>query len=300
MSKKILLIGGTGFIGKHVLKILIAAGHQVRVLSRSQAGNNGAQYIKGSLLDINSLQRALEGQQVIIQTAQFSGHPVERPWKGAEYTYQGLDGQGTENVTEALKFVGSKPEQYIYVSGAGAGAEHNYSWLKAKKRAEAAIKASGVPYTIFRPSWVYGQGDQSMSKFVLFAKYLPFFPVIGDGTAPVNPLWVEDLAQIIAKAVANPEASNKTIEPGSPEINMALVAKTVLRAVGEDKPILYHPKPLMKLAGLFAQFVPGSPLSPKSVDFLMMDVHLQNLQQNVFGVQIKNLEEGLRSSGLVK
>ena len=85
-----------------------------------------------------------------------------------------------------------------------------------------------------------------MSKFIWFAKYLPFFPVIGDGNTPVNPIYVEDLAQIIVNAIGQEKALNKIIELGSPELTMKEVAEIVLKMTGKQKPLIYHPKTMMK------------------------------------------------------
>ncbi|MDX1918695.1 MAG: NAD-dependent epimerase/dehydratase family protein [Candidatus Caenarcaniphilales bacterium] len=296
MSEKVLVVGGSGFIGGAVIKILKAKGYQVKILSRYKKGEA---YISGDLLEPDSLVRAVEGNDYVIQAAQFPGHPVERPWLGEAYTYEGLDGQGTVNLVRAIQEVKPALQRLIYLSGAGAGLGDDYPWLRAKRLAEGAVKGSGVPYTILRPSWVYGKGDRSMSKFVLFAKYLPFFPVIGDGKAPVNPVWVEDLAHIIVASLKAAELQNQTVEIGSRELTMLEVARTVLRLTGQSKPIIPHPKPLMKLGGLFAQFIPGSPLSPGSVEFLTMDVHLGDLAESIAGVKIHSLEEGLLKSGLM-
>jgi NADH dehydrogenase len=312
MSKKILLIGGTGFIGKTVLdKLLHLTSYQIRILSRSKhkSTDSRIEYFQGDLLNLNDLIAAVKGVDIVIQSAQFKGHPVERPWLGAEYTYLGFDAKATQNTVKAIEYsqVTNNIKQYIYLSGAGSGdnlkntSSKQYNWTKAKQIAESSIKDSGIPFTIFRPSWVYGKGDQSMSKFILFAKYLPVFPVIGDGKAPVNPVCVEDLAQMIINSLENQEVQNKIIEIGSlPEMNMKQVAQIVLKSVGAShKPIICHPKPLMKLAGIFAQFIPFSPISPNSVEFLTMDVHLQNLKEEILGVKIKSLESGLQESGLI-
>lgn len=297
MLKNILLIGGNGFIGQKIASKLPEG--SFKILTRQNKKQES--FIKGDLLDLNSLIQALEDTEYIIQSAQFAGHPVERPWLGSEYTYEGLDARGTENIVKAIHYAGKQGriKQFIYLSGAGAGADlsnNNFPWLRAKKRAEKAISESGIPFTIFRPSWVYGQGDISMSKFIFFAKYLPFFPVIGDGNAPVNPVLVDDLAQIIVNSMNQEKAFNQIFEVGSPELKMKQVAKIVLQSVNKQKPLLYHPKPLLKLIGLFSQFLPFSPISPSSVDFLTMDVHLNNLQSELFGIKIKNLEEGLEQS----
>ncbi len=311
-QKNILFLGGNGFIGRNAIaEIQKLNKYKIFVLTRQiplkSSPNELIEFVQGDILNIESLKNVLKTQKIniIIQSVQFKGHPVERPWLGKEYTYHGLDAAGTENLMQAISETqqAENIEQIIYLSGAGAGqANSNYSWTQAKHRAEKAIIDSKINYTILRPSWVYGKGDQSMSKFVLFAKYLPFFPLIGNGSAPVNPIWVEDLAKIIANSLESKVALNQIINIGSlPELNMKEVAKIVLQAVNGkvNKPIIPHPKPLMKLIGTFAQFLSFSPLSPNSVEFLTMDIRLKDLKEEILDCRIHSLEKGLSLSGLI-
>jgi NADH dehydrogenase len=193
-------------------------------------------------------------------------------------------------------------QRYVYFSGAGVDHDHlSYPWLRAKREAEQAITDSGVPYTILRPSWVYGRGDSSMSKFVNMGRYLPAFPLLGDGSAPVNPIWIGDIAELVPVLLESEEAIGDKLTLGCPEqMTMRQVARTVLEELGMPrKPLVPQPKPLLKLAGAGAQFLPSSPLSPGSVDFLTMDVRLGQLPRDVYGIEIKPLREGLRASELL-
>ena len=292
---KILLIGGNGFIGQAVYRKLDPA--QTWILGKKKLSSQ-ANYLQADLLDLTSLIEALSLEKFthIVQSVQFAGHPVERPWLGAEYTYLGLDATATQNILKALEYLDLKKEikQYIYLSGAGAGdLSSQYNWTKAKQIAEKALQNSGLDYTILRPSWVYGKGDRSLSKFIFFAKYLPVFPLIGDGQSKVNPIWVEDLAEIIHRSLGNPASYQQIYELGSLELTMKEVASIVLKQYGQNKLIMTHPKALMKLIGLFTQFFPFSPISPGSVDFLTMKVQTPNLQQKLWEVSIRNLPEGL-------
>ncbi len=303
-QQRVLFIGGSGFIGSAALKELSEQRPDLALsvfsTGKRRLAVSGVETFVGSLLDFNSLLPALEKADYIVQCVQFPGHPVERPWLGSQYTYKGCDGAGTQNIVRALEHLGrvDSIQNYLYLSGAAVG-ESKYNWNVAKRMAEKALRDSGVKHVILRPSWVYGKGDRSMSLFVLFARYLPFFPLIGSGENRLNPVWVKDLAKIIAAALLDEHNFGNTLNIGSPQLTMREVAKIVLAETGQSKPLVAHPLWMMKSAGLFAQFLPFSPLSPGSVDFLNMDAPLEPYEE-MFGVHFKSLAEGLKASGMLR
>jgi NADH dehydrogenase len=312
MSKqKVLIIGGTGFIGRNLLKEFPKDEFDVFVTSRKKRESSfNPQYLKVNLFDKNNLKKVFEQNEfeIIIQCVQFDGHPVERPWLGPEHTYLGFDAVVTENIISALKDSKNRNclKRFVYLSGAGIECDsmsegyEDYNWSKAKRIAEKAVKESGLPFTIFRPSWIYGKGDKSMSMFVELIRYVPLFPQIGDGQNPVNPLCIKDLTRIIFNSLNSPEAVGQTYVLGSPtNYTMDEVVKTIMKVLGKERPIIYHPLPLMKFIGTFTQFIPGFPISPDSVEFITMDVTMKDLKEELFGVKIKNFEEGLLASGLI-
>jgi uncharacterized protein YbjT (DUF2867 family) len=152
-----------------------------------------------------------------------------------------------------------------------------------------------VPYVVFRPSWVYGPGDVSLNRFLGFAKFLPFVPVIGNGKTRINPLYVEDLAAHVVAAVQKPEARGRIFEIGGPDVlTMDDVIRTALRVSGRRRFLLHSPKPVMKLVASVAQFAPGRPLTPDAIDFITMDgVADTSALREVFGLRLTPLEEGL-------
>src|SRR5262249_45136381 len=136
---------------------------------------------------------------------------------------------------------------------------------------------SGIPYTIFRPSWVYGREDRSLNRFVKFARTLPFVPVIGDGKNRVQPLFILDLAKIVSMALENPKAINQVYEIGGPQtLTMNEIVATMLRAMGKHRPIVHHPAWFMKLAAGPLTLLPRPPLSPDAVDFITMEELVDN------------------------
>jgi NADH dehydrogenase len=143
--------------------------------------------------------------------------------------------------------------------------------------AEHAIIESGIPYTIFRPSWVYGREDKSLNRFVRFAQTLPFVPVIGDGKNRVQPLFIMDLVRMIARSLELPKTMNQIYEIGGPEIlTMDEVVRTILTVLEKHKPIVHHPVWFMKMAAAPMRVLRAPPLSPGMVDFVTMEELVDN------------------------
>ncbi|HEY3368188.1 MAG TPA: complex I NDUFA9 subunit family protein [Symbiobacteriaceae bacterium] len=272
----VLVTGGTGFIGSHVVKRLLSKGHDVVVMSRKPGRTPavpGVEVRPGDIADPASLRQAMAGIDVVVSTVQFPNHPVENPRKG--YTYMAVDGEGTIRQVEAARAAGVK--RFLYMSGAGTRAGQTAPWFLAKLKAEAAVRGSGIPYTVFRPSWVYGPEDRSLNKFVAFARLLPFIPVIGDGQGKVQPVFVDDLAEAVAASVGSSRAINQTYEIGGPEaLTMDEIIRTMLSAMGKRKPLVHHPVWFMKLATVPMALLPTPPLSPAAVDFILMEEPVDN------------------------
>jgi len=292
----VLVAGGTGFIGSRIVRRLAADGHRVIVMSRDPGRARGkvpegVEIRAGDTTDEASLGPALAGAEVVVNTVQFPNHPVENPRRG--YTYIRVDGEGTVRLVGAARRAGV--QRFIYLSGAGTREGQTKPWFIAKLMAEKAIRESGIPYTIFRPSWVYGPEDRSLNKFATFARMLPFVPVIGSGRTRVQPLYVGDLAEAVAASLRTESAINQIYEIGGPqEVTMDEIIRTMLRVMGRRKPLLHSPAWLMKLAAWPLQFLPAPPLSPGSVDFVLMEEPVDNtLVLRDLGLTLTSLEQGL-------
>jgi uncharacterized protein YbjT (DUF2867 family) len=186
--------------------------------------------------------------------------------------------------------------RFLYLSGAGAGEGRPQSWFKAKEMAEAAIRESGMEYTIFRPSWIYGRADRSMNRIVAFCRSLPFVPVIGDGTTPVYPIAVTDVARAIAECVRREDAKDKVLAMAGPErLTMDEVVHVIQDVIEVWMPIVHHPAPLMKLLSLPMRLLPNPPLSPSAVDFVTQVVEMDpQPAMDYLGFKFRRLEDGLR------
>jgi NADH dehydrogenase len=291
----IVVAGGTGFLGREITSALLEAGHKVTVASRSNPDTDPidprARWVRGDVMDPASLAAALEGARVVVDAVQFPNSPIETPRKG--WTFERIDLGGTKNLVDAASSAGVA--HFIGLSGVGAAEDARYHWLRFKWEEEQYIIASGVDYTIFRPSWVYGARDAALNRFLGFARYLPFVPVVGNGKARINPLFAGDLAQHVAAAIQNPEARNGLFEMGGPDVlTMDEIIRTALKVAGKRRLLLHSPKPLMKLAAGVIQFSPGRPLTPDAVEFITMDgVADTSRLTAAFGIPLTPLEQGL-------
>ncbi len=294
---RLLVAGGTGFIGSRVVDELLArGGHELVVMTRdpSRARQRaGITYVAGDVSDAASLARATEGIDVVIHAVQFPNHPVENPRKG--WTYEKVDGEGTERMVAAARASGVT--RFVYLGGAGTRPGRTEPWFVAKLRAERAVRESGMEWVIIRPSWIYGPDDRSMNKFVQFVKLLPVVPVIGTGREKIQPVSVFDVAKVVAAAVDTPGATNRVFELGVREpLTMDEIIRTIMRVLGKRKPLVHQPVWLVKIPAALVQYLPNAPLSPGAVDFITMEASADPTDaERVFGVRLTPLEEGLRA-----
>lgn len=293
----ILVTGGTGLVGGGAVEALRRRGKHVGVLTRDAARLNerfpGGEIVgrQGDVRQIETLWEAFAGAEAVIDCVQFPNSPIENQRKG--WTFEEIDYRGTLNQIEAAK--AANVRRYVYVSGVGADIGAERHWFRFKGMAEEAVRESGLPYVIIRPAWVYGPRDVALNRFLGFARRLRFVPVFGDGEQLMQPLFVDDLGELLAEAVERPEAENQTFEAGGPErMSMNQVIGTALEVAGLRRPIVHQPARLGKAMAWFLQFLPGPPLTPDAVDFITHEAVADNSAlERVFAPKLTPLREGL-------
>src|SRR3989454_12144203 len=198
---RIVVTGGTGFIGREVVsRLLETPGDAVAVTTRDPGRRDPwggrVEQLQAFAGDALSLGKAFTGADVVVHAIQFPNHPVEDPKRGRSYLE--VDGRGTRVAAAVARKLGVR--RFVYLSGAGAGQGRPQPWFQAKDMAETAIANTGMEHVLLRPSWIYGPRDRSMNRFVFFCRHLPVVPVIGNGKTPVFPLYVKDVARCVVES----------------------------------------------------------------------------------------------------
>lgn len=271
--KQVTVFGGSGFIGRAMVRALAQDGLQVRIAVRrteladpvKTAGDVGQITVMRTNLKVpQSVAAAVAGSQAVINAA---GIPFQR----GRQRYQTVHVAGARAIAEAARDAGV--ERLVHLSGIGADQRGSKSrFVQSKVEAEDAIIAAFPAATILRPSVVFGPDDAMFNRLARIAAAAPFVPVVGDGSAKVQPVFVGDVGQAAVAALRRPDTARTVFELGGPQVySYREIAALVLREIDRDKPIVGIPASLMKLAGFFAEFLPVPPITHDQVELLTHD-----------------------------
>lgn len=263
----ILVTGGTGFVGRALVRQLVANGQQVRTLirpsPRTPALPRGVpvEVAVTSLSDERGLRAALRGVDVIY-------HLAGAEHEGAGGDVLGVDGRGTANLAQVAAEM--RVRRFFYVSHLGADRSSYYPLLKVKGIAEEHIRRSGVPHTMFRAALLYGPEDHFTTSLARLVGMFPLLFLPRDGEVLIQPLWVEDLVTCLVWANDMPETVNQTYDIGGAEyFPFRRVVEIVMEAMGKRRLLVSLPLPVLRsLTVAFESMFPGFPFSTFWVDYL--------------------------------
>jgi NADH dehydrogenase len=262
--------GGTGFVGGAIAAELRQRGHRPVALSRTGEAARGplpddVEIRTVDVRDARSLAEPLRDLDALVIALAIPNSPMESPRRGD--TFMAIDAAGTEHLLAAA--AGTGIHRVAYVSGAGAAPDAPEVWFRAKARAEAAVQASGIDYSIVRPTWIYGPRDVSLNRFLGFARALPVVPMTNRGRQLLAPAFIDDVAALVADALVDPAAVNQVFELGGPEtLPLREIIRRALRVAGLERPLLPGPTPLIKAGAVPLSLLPNPPLTPNAVDFI--------------------------------
>lgn len=287
------IAGGTGFIGKVVMKRLVAAGHHVVALIR-----------QGSLLKIASIsgmesrytyfdtpsqvRSVLEGCQAVINLA-----GIIRESKDVTFDY--VHHLIPMNLVRGAADQGIR--RFLQMSALGVESNVETGYFESKRLGETVARSSGLDWTIFRPSIVCGPDDHFVSMFAKMIKRLPVVPVIGNGKYRLQPVAVRDVAECFVRCLEMPETVGKTYDvAGRERYTFNEMLDTIGRALGRKHVRRIHqPVGLMRLmAILFGRFQ-SFPVTTDQIEMLLAENITDDLSYiDVFGIEPVRFEEGVR------
>jgi uncharacterized protein YbjT (DUF2867 family) len=289
---KVLVTGGTGFVGPAIVQALVDAGHTVRVLERKpgrSAGLPSQEAVQGDVTDPASLQRATEGQEVVVHLVALLAGPPEE--------FQRVMEQGTRDLVAAATEAGVR--RFVLMSALGVDEQTKdlVPYYHAKWEMEQTVQGSGLEHVIFRPSFIFGPGGGALQQFARIAKVAPVTPIVGPGTQRIQPIWIEDLSAYFAAGVDKPEAAGRTFELGGPDTVTWNEFWSLLKStLGKRRPSVHVPFGLMRIQAAVLEKLPRPPVTR---DQLKMLAAADNVVSNsdaaeTFGITLVPLADQLR------
>lgn len=266
------VFGGSGFLGRHVIRALARREYRIRVGVRrpelaghlQPLGRVGQIHaVQANLRYPASVQAAARGASVVVNLV---GILAE---SGAQ-TFDAVQAKGAGTVARAAAEIGAR---VVHVSAIGADADSASRYARAKAAGEAAVLAASPSATIFRPSVVFGPEDQFTNRFAGLARISPMLPLIGGGLTKMQPVYVGDVATAIADAVDGKTRPGAAYELGGPEVlTMREILELILNIIQRNRMLAPLPFPLAKIQSYFLQFAPGDlKLTPDQVELLRSD-----------------------------
>ena len=289
---RILVTGGTGFVGPSIVQALVDAGHTVRVLeheSGRSAELPSQEAVQGDVTDPASLLRAVEGQEVVVHLVALLAGPPEE--------FQQVMEQGTRDLVAAAKDAGVRRFVLMSALGVDEQTKELVPYYHAKWEMEQTVKSSGLEHVIFRPSFIFGPGGGALQQFARIAKRAPITPIVGPGTQRIQPIWIDDLAAYFAAGVEKPEAANRTFELGGPDtVTWNEFWSRLKSALGVRRPAVHLPFALMRAQAVVLEKLPKPPVTRDQLKMLAAGDNVVSNTDAVdtFGLPLVPLDEQLR------
>lgn len=255
----VLVTGGTGFVGRHLCRELDDRGHDVTAFSRSPDDTvlpPDVTTARGDVTDRSSLDNAMAGMDAVVHLVALS--PLFKP-AGGERRHQTVTTEGTRNVLRAAE--DADVGRMVYQSALRVDPNSRIPYLRAKGRAEEAVRASSLDWVITRPSIIFGEGGEFL-RFVelVTTPYVTALPG-GGRTMTFQPIWVEEFVPMLADCVEDEDRTDRTYEFGGPEeLTLADVTREIYRARGQSVVILPVPVPLAQVGLAVADPLPFIPM----------------------------------------
>ncbi len=258
---KIVVLGGSGFVGSEVCRKLAQAKHNITVLTRQVKSAQHLQDLPGmhivacDVFDTQALTDAIKGHDVVIN--------LIAVLHGNEATFERIHVALPATIAKAC--VANGIHRLLHVSALGAAIDGPSMYQRSKARGEAVLQQAGLQLTVFRPSVIFGAQDKFLNLFAKLQKFFPVMPLAGAETK-FQPVWVEDLAQAMANSLNHEVAPhNNVFEACGPEV-MSLCELVQFSAIaaginhGKGRPVVALPSSIAKLQAFMMGLLPGEPL----------------------------------------
>lgn len=267
-SVNVLLAGGTGFVGSNLARRLVREGHQVHILLRP-----GSEYKHDISLNVTYVGTDFERTDIVLP-----GNPdviincigIIREFPSRGITFENIHFKLVEYLVKLAKI--HNINRFIQISALGTGPTANTEYFRTKYMAEELLLSSNLHTTIFKPSVIFGPGDDFINMIAGYIRRFSIMPVIGDGNYRLQPVCIEDLCGVIMKAINDDFSFEKRFDIAGPDIlTFNELVDIVATAVGKNAKKLHQPVFVMRtLAALFDRFR-WFPVTREQIAMLFME-----------------------------
>lgn len=286
----ILVTGASGYVGNNLVRRLVQAGKPVRAmvgnvkkaLTRLKDVEAKIEIVRGDVTRPESLAEWMQGVDTVI-------HLVAIAVEKGKRTYETINYQGTVNVVDAAKRAGVK--RFLNMCQNGASSDSKSRFLGSKGRAQEYVAKSGLNWTAFRPSVIWGPQDEFANVQARLIKMTPvIFPIVGDGKAQFQPVYVGDVVEAMVKSLDDDSTIGHEYELGGPEVlTYAEIVDRVLKALGTNRLRVKVPVPVLRpLVAVMQTVLPTPPVTSSLLDLLALaNVTQENGLISKFGIDPK-------------
>ena len=266
------VFGGSGFLGRHVVRALAKREYRIRVAVRRPelAGHLQPLGRVGQIHPVQANVRYPASVEAAMRDSSVVVNLVGILTEGGGQTFDAVQAKGAETMAKAASAIGAR---MVHVSAIGASERSSSHYARAKAAGEQAVLAAVPSATILRPSVVFGPEDEFTNRFAALARMSPVLPLIGGGETRMQPVFVGDVATVVADAVDGKAKAGATYELGGPEVlTMREIMQWILTTTDRKRMLVPLPFGLARFQAFFLQFAPGAlKLTPDQVELLKSD-----------------------------
>ena len=283
------IIGGSGFVGRSIAEQACTRGYRVRVVTRSEPRARSLlvlptlETIVADPNDESSLERCFDNMDAVVNLVGIL-HPSART------SFASAHVELPRKIARAARAAGVR--QFLHLSALGASASAPSEYLRSKAAGEAVVRESGgeLPFTIFRPSVIFGENDRFLNLFARLARIFPVIPLGGAG-AKFQPIWVEDVARALVSSLGDPRALGSAFELCGPRVyTLEELVRFVATTLGHPRRIVALPGALASLQAFVFEHLPGKLLTRDNLRSMSVDNVCAGPFPQVFGFEPSPLE----------
>ena len=289
---KIFIAGATGFVGGHLTDELMQRGHELLLLTHTRrlTTEKGFSYVTGDVTDPDCYVSAMKGCDAVINLV-----GIIREFAGRGITFERLHPDAATAMTGAARKAGVL--RFLQMSALGTRVDAVSDYHRTKWQAEEIVRGSGLAWTIFRPSLIFGPKDAFVNMLARQLRFMPVLPVMGEGSYRLQPIHVSDVARCFCEALEKPETAGETYCLCGPDrLTYLELLDTIADAMGRPQPLkpklpLALMKPLIRLLQNFSFF----PITLDQLQMLLEESICDGSWQQTFTTPPVRFREGIRA-----